>query len=98
MSRYVLTPEAKSDLEEISDFISQDSPRAARRVLSELRKAMRRLAKMPGMGHLREDLAEESVRFWCVYSYLIVYRPQTKPLEVLRVVHAARDVRKILEE
>ncbi len=57
---------------------------------------MQRLAKSPGIGHLREDLADRRHRFFLVYSYLIVYRPGTKPLQVIRVLHAARDVRTLL--
>lgn len=59
---------------------------------ADLREAMRRLADFPGSGHLREDPTDEPVRFWCVYSYLIVYRSETKSLEVIRVIHGARDV------
>ena len=51
---------------------------------------------MPGIGHLRVDLADRRHRFFLVYSYLIVYRSQTKPLQVIRVLHAARDVQEIL--
>jgi plasmid stabilization system protein ParE len=36
------------------------------------------------------------VLFWPVYSYLIIYRPDKKPLEVLRVLHGNRDVTRIL--
>jgi plasmid stabilization system protein ParE len=73
------------------------SREAARQVRAELRDAMRRLAAMPGIGHLREDLSDETVRFWAVRSYVIVYRTDTDPLQVLRVLHGARDVRAILE-
>jgi len=31
-----------------------------------------------------------------VYSYLIVYRPETKPLQIVRVVHGHRDVENLL--
>jgi hypothetical protein len=31
-----------------------------------------------------------------LHSYLIVYRPQTKPLEVVSILHARRDVASIL--
>ena len=60
---------------------------------------MRRLAETPGLGHVREDLAaiDPALRFWPVYSYLIVYRAETAPLEVVRVLHGARDVRRILD-
>lgn len=32
-----------------------------------------------------------------IYSFLIVYRPSTRPLQVIRVLRGARDVRRILE-
>lgn len=96
--RYVLTPAAEVDLSEIVDFIRRDSPGAARRILGELRAAMQRLAAMPQMGHVREDLVEEPVRFWPVRSYLIIYRPEAEPLEIVRILHGARDVRSILGE
>lgn len=98
MTRFVVTPAAREDMVEISDFIAADDPVAARRVLAKLRAAMRQLARTPHMGHLRTDLAPEPVRFWQVYSFLVVYRPDTRPLQILRVLHASRDVRRLLEE
>jgi plasmid stabilization system protein ParE len=98
MSRFVLTPAARADIEEIFSFIFLDSPAAAARVLSALRSAMRRLASNPNLGHLREDLADEPLLFWQVYSYLVIYRPQAEPLQVVRVLHASRDVRSLLKD
>jgi antitoxin ParD1/3/4/toxin ParE1/3/4 len=98
MGRYVLTAAARTDLSEIAEFIRRDSPSAARRVVESLREAMVKLAGMPEMGHVREDLAQASLRFWPVYSYLIVYLPESRPLQILRVLHGARDVRSLLEE
>lgn len=34
--------------------------------------------------------------FFPVYSYLIVYRPNTKPLQVVSILHGRRDVEQIL--
>jgi plasmid stabilization system protein ParE len=98
MGRYVLTAAARADLFEIAEFIRQDSPGAARRVVESLREAMAKLAGMPEMGHVREDLARVSLRFWPVYSYLIIYRPESRPLQILRILHGARDVRSLLED
>ena len=96
MSRFVLTPAARGDLEEIVDYIAKDSPDAAQRVRLELRNSMRMLARTPGMGHFRSDLSHEPLRFWQVYSFLIIYRSETRPLQIVRVLRAARDVRTIL--
>jgi antitoxin ParD1/3/4/toxin ParE1/3/4 len=69
---------------------------AADRVLDASEAAMVRLAKNPGLGHWREDLTDKRHRFFLVYSYLIVYRHETKPLQIIRVLHAARNVQSIL--
>jgi len=96
MGRYSLTDAAKSDVREISSYIQDRNPSAARKVRQDLQAAMRRLADFPGMGHARPDLGDDDVRVWAVYSYLIVYRADPTPLQVLRVVHGARDLREIL--
>src|SRR5204862_106976 len=44
------------------------------------------------------EVYREGLRFWRVLSYLVVYLPDSKPLFVVRVLHAARDVKKLLEE
>jgi antitoxin ParD1/3/4/toxin ParE1/3/4 len=98
MSRYVLTPLAMADVDEIVQYIQADNPRAALRTVRKLRDAMRQLARTPGMGHLRQDLADEPLRFFPVYSCLIVYRPDTRPLEMIRVLHASRDLKSILKK
>ena len=49
-------------------------------------------------GHRRRDLTSAEVRFFPVYSYLIVYRPETKPLEIVTILHGRRDVAAVLRE
>jgi plasmid stabilization system protein ParE len=50
------------------------------------------LAETPGMGHYRKDLVAEPLRFWRVRDYLIIYRSDKKPIEIVRVLHGKRDV------
>ncbi len=57
---------------------------------------MDKLAAAPGIGHRREELAGGPHRFWLVYSYLIVYRVDSQPLQIVRVLHAARELKSIL--
>ena len=96
MTRFVLTSQAAQDLSDIWDHIAADNAGAADRVLADLERAMQKLARSPKIGHLREELADRRHRFFLVFSYLIVYRAGTKPLEVIRVLHASRDVQSIL--
>ena len=70
----------------------------ADRVEATIRERIVSLAKSPGIGHWRKDLTDEPVKFFPVYSYLIVYRPETKPLQVVAILHGYRDVERILTE
>lgn len=96
MTRFILTPSAGQDLEDIWNYLARDSVGLANRVLKALEQAIRKLAKHQGLGHFREDLADRRHKFFLVYSDLIVYRPGTNPLQVIRVVHAARDIQSLL--
>jgi plasmid stabilization system protein ParE len=95
VKRYVLSPAATADIEQIEAFLDEHAPHATDTVLARIRAAMRRIAAMPGIGHLRRDLADEPLRFVAVWSYRIVYR-LTRPAEIVRVVHGARDVAQML--
>jgi toxin ParE1/3/4 len=95
VKRFVLSPAAAADIEQIEAFLDEHAPHATAAVLARLRDSMRRIAVTPGLGHLREDLADEPLRFLPVWSYLVVYRVKT-PVEIVRVVHGARDVGRAL--
>ena len=97
MKRFVLSAEADHDLAEIAEQIGMDSLSSAERVIENLYNAMGRLAESPGIGHWREELADKQYKFLLVHSYLIVYRFELKPIQVIRVLHAARDLQAILE-
>lgn len=96
--RFVLAPQAALDLVEIWRYVKeQTSLTIADRVESAIREKIAFLAGTPGAGHSRKDLTDEDVRFFPVYSYLIVYRPRTKPLQVAAILHGRRDVERILK-
>jgi toxin ParE1/3/4 len=97
--RYVLSDPAVHDLDLIKTYlIDQAGASVARHVLREVRSALQLLAMRPGVGHVREDLTDLPVKFWPVFSYLVIYKPNAKPLEVLRILHAAQDIATILED
>lgn len=83
---------ARRDLREIHHWIAQDDPVAADRVLSDLRDAVTRLAEMPGLGHVRDDLADETLRAWTVRRYVVIYQPDRVPMLIVRVLSGYRDI------
>jgi plasmid stabilization system protein ParE len=73
---------------------------AAGRVEAEIVATCRRLAKRPLIGTKRQDITSLPVRFWTVTkfpNYVIVYRPETVPLQVVAVMHGRRDLKEVLE-
>lgn len=96
---FQFTPQAAEDLDGIWWFIEPDSREAADRVEMEILATCRRLAKHPLMGTKRQDITPLPVRFWTVTrfpNYVIVYRPDTVPLQVVAVLHGKRDAKEVL--
>lgn len=98
MRRYVLSPAAAHDLAQIWLHVKNNaSVRMADRVESKIRSAIADVARTPGIGHTRRDLTDEPVQFFPVYSYLIVYRPAMKPLQIVAILHGNRNLSPILK-
>ena len=98
MAAYLLSPEAREDLRDIRAYlVGKDGKRLARYVLQEITAAFRLLASRPEAGHLRQDLTPLPVKFWSVFSYLIVYDPAVRPIAIVRVLYGTRDVQEILD-
>lgn len=94
MSRnFILTPEAEADVLAIWEYIADDdSEQTADRVIARLYDECQKLGDLPGIGHWREELLDQRHRFWNVWSYLVVYRWQIRPIQVVSIVHGARDL------
>jgi toxin ParE1/3/4 len=99
-SGFVLTLEAKANLAAIAEYVERESTQAAaERVVLELQRAFRLLAEQPGVGHARDDLTPDArVRFWVVFSYLVAFVPDEKPLPIVAVVHGSREPSPIAEQ
>jgi toxin ParE1/3/4 len=98
----IVRPRARRDLNEIADYISQDSVEAGRRFYAAAQEAFQQLVDMPGIGRVREVQNPQmiGVRSWSIHefsNYLVFYRPTATGIEVLRVLHGARDIERILE-
>jgi toxin ParE1/3/4 len=91
--RYILAPQAVRDLVDIWRYLrDRSSEETASRVEVVIRSKFSYLAEFPEAGHSRHDLTSADVRFFAVYSYLIVYRPEKRPLQIVAILHGNRDV------
>jgi plasmid stabilization system protein ParE len=97
MKRYVLATAAERDLDDIRAYVRQRSgSAAARAVIREFQRAIQFVGRHPDAEHTRTDITTLTVKFWPVYSYVIVYDPSSRPVVILRVLHGMRDLESIL--
>jgi toxin ParE1/3/4 len=91
MSQILRSSQAESDLDEIWNYIAHDNPNAAEKILRTLGAKFEMLAKNPFAGQNRPELLPK-IRSFSVGNYVIFYRPIENGIELLRVLHSARDV------
>jgi plasmid stabilization system protein ParE len=99
MRGFRFTPQASDDLFEIWSYIAGDNIEAADRVEDAIYECCAFVAEAPLRGHVRNDLTDLPVRFWTVQrypNYRIVYDPNTSPLQIIRVLHGARNLARLL--
>jgi plasmid stabilization system protein ParE len=96
--RFVLASLAALDLFEIWEYVKEQSTvTTADQAELAIRERIAYLADSPEAGRYRKDLTGEDVKFFPVYSYLIVYRHPTKPLQIASILHGRRDVAQLLK-
>ncbi|GAT31662.1 toxin ParE1/3/4 [Terrimicrobium sacchariphilum] len=91
MARLLRTPQSQKDFEEIWDFIADDNPNAADSLLRLLDETASLLARAPGLGRKRPEILPE-VRSFPVGNYVLYYFPIADGIQLLRVLHGARDI------
>ena len=91
MNVLILSPEAEQDLVDIWVYIAEDSPVNADHYVDKLYDTGILLAENPGIGTERPDLMDELQSF-PVDHYILFYRRKNDNIEMIRVLHASRDV------
>ena len=91
MAMVYILPKAEEDLVDIWLYIAEDSPQNADNFLDKLHERMDRLADFPEIGVSRPELPGE-VKSFPVDRYLLFYRPVESGIELVRVLHASKDI------
>lgn len=93
---------AMRDLAEHFDYIALDSESAALRFYSAAESSFRDLAKNPTMGVACQFRSPKGkgLRRWRIKGFenhLIFYRPFNDRIEIVRVLHGARNLKRMFE-
>ena len=89
------TPLAISDLKNIHDYISIESPAYANRMIEKLIARVGLLYSFPESGRIVPEFGKKSIRELIEGNYRIVYKILPDHIGIARVHHTARLLRKI---
>jgi len=94
MTRLEWTEPAVSDLENIQDYIARDSAEYADALVERLivSVSVDRLASFPESGRLIPEATDPRIRELLVESYWVIYRLKKGSVQILAVVHGARNL------
>ena len=87
-------PLALQDLDDIWDYIAQDNPQIADHFIDKIEEKCLLLAKFPHIGTSCDTLSP-ALRFLTVDKYILFYLPLDDGIEVVRVLHGARDLERL---
>jgi len=98
----VVAPQAESDLDGLAEYLGRDDRRLAARFLAAADTTFLDLAATPGLGRLREFRNDrlQDLRSWRIRGFenwLVFYRVTEEAVEILRVLHGARDLEALFE-
>lgn len=103
MPHYRILPAADLDLDGQADYLAREaSLETALRFYDAASSSFERIAQMPGLGERRDSANPRltGLRVWRVEGFekhLIFYRPADDGVEIVRVLHGARDIDSVLD-
>jgi toxin ParE1/3/4 len=90
--RVVWTANAKRQLAEIHQYIAANSPQYAKAMIDRITARSVQLATFPMSGAVMVEYADPKIRELIEGTYRIIYRVRPESVEVLAVVHGARNL------
>ena len=94
MPQFIYSPASEKDLDEIWDYVAEDSPLQADRLWERFRLKLEHLAEWNTIGRPRPELSKQC-RSYPFGKYCFYFRPVDGGIEVLRILHSARDIGQI---
>jgi plasmid stabilization system protein ParE len=96
VSRFILSAEARHDYFDAFDFIENYSKNAASKWEAMMLDTFRHLAVWPQTGKIRPEYAPPYIRFWPAGDYVILYNPSSIPVEIIAILHGARNLSELI--
>ena len=81
---------AQNDLNEIIDYIAQDSLEYALSFYEQVREKVENLTQFPKIGSKVPELDDSNIRELILRNYRIIYRILVEKVQIIRVIHGSR--------
>ena len=86
------TESAVSQLQAIHDYLAQTSPNYAVRIVDRLTRRSIQISTFPNAGRMVPEFERAEIREVIEGRYRIIYLVKPREVEVLAVIHGARDL------
>lgn len=93
--KIIWTKSAVLNLENIKNYISQDSQYYAIELTEKIIGAVEKLSIFPRLGREVPEIKKENIRELIYGNYRILYRIDLEILYIIAIIHAARDLSRI---
>jgi plasmid stabilization system protein ParE len=99
VNTYIVLERARQNLFEIWEYTAKTRGlESADKLRDRLESAFVKLGDSPGLGHWREDLLDQRYKFWLAHPFLISYRCDLRPIQIIAIVHGARKLETFFDE
>ena len=99
MSRYVFTDDARADIEQIYEYITERNPQNALMIVERIEDVCYMLADYPYSGVARPEFGSAHRSFPVPRSgYVVIYRPIEDGVEILYVRHGSQNLGRLFQQ
>ena len=93
MAEIEWSPTAESEFIEILEYITHESPQYALSFYDQVQENLANISEFPEIGRIVPELDEQNVRELIIGSYRLIYRNYTDKIQIIRLLHGARNFR-----
>ena len=94
MPRLLFRPLAEQDLQDIWDYIAEDSPERGEKLIRDIYSKLGTIAHNPYIGKARPEI-EQEIRSFPIGRYVVFYDPLPDGIDIIRILHGSRDIENI---
>ncbi|MGB4437649.1 MAG: type II toxin-antitoxin system RelE/ParE family toxin [Sedimentibacter sp.] len=87
----IWSDKAVSNLKSIENYIAEESPIQAKKVINEIINYVEELFQFPHMGGVVPELNDCKLRQLIKYSYRIIYSVNKNQINIITIIHSKQD-------